>query len=368
MRNAVSRLVALHPEVEWTLYLDEGAEDAGLPSGAAVRRVAQRRPPAEALSKGSARGPADLLRLTRAVHGRDVDVFLSPSVYSYFPVFGVPAVVGVFDANSITHPELVLPGRRDRALWRLKQAVALRRAARLFTLSDASRETIARHLRLAEEDVAVVPCAPDPVFEPQPDAVVDGALGELGLSRDAGYLLFASGISPHKGLDTLLEAYARVRSARSVPPLVVAGELEGPYASAGESVAATGSALGLDGEALRLPGFVSDSGLAALHSGATAAIVPSLAEGFGLAAVEAAACGAPVIASDIGPHREALGDAALYFAPGDASALAAALERVLGAPEERAELGRRGRAAAARLSWDESARRLGALLRDAAGR
>jgi glycosyltransferase involved in cell wall biosynthesis len=368
VRNAVARLVALHPEIEWTLYADAGADGADLPRGAAVRRVAQRRPPADALATGAARSVSDVLRLTRSVSRRDLDVFLSPSVYSYFPVLGVPTVVGLHDLNSITHPELVLPGRRDRALWKLKQAVALRRAARLFTVSEASRDAIADRLGIAAQRIAVVPEAADPIFEPQSQTAVDAALRELGLSRAAGYFVFAAGISPHKGLDTLLGACALLRSRRAVPPLVVAGSLEGPYASAGGSVARIAEELGLGPESLRLPGFVSDRDLAALYSGAAAAVVPSLAEGFGLAAVEAAACGAPVIASDIGPHREALGDSGLFFEPGNAAALAARLGDVADAGEGRDELGRRARAAAERLSWDETARRLGALLLDAAGR
>lgn len=367
VRNALDRLVALHPEIEWTLYADAAsAEVAEFPVGARVRRVGQSRAPTEALGTASRRSPADLLRLARAVRPQDIDVFLSPSVYSYFPVRGLRTVVGIHDANSITHPALVLPLRRDRALWRLKQAIAIRRAASLFTVSEASRRAIARHLGVPAETIAVVPEAADPVFEPQPEVEIDAAIREVGLSREEGYFVFAAGISPHKGLDALLEAYALLSSGPvAVPPLVVAGSLEGPYASATGEVIARAATLGI-GDSLRFPGLISDRGLASLYSATTGAIVPSLAEGFGLAAVEAAACGSPVVASDIGPHRETLRDAALFFEPGDARALSAQLARLIDAPRDRSELGRRARAAAARFSWDETGRRLGTLLVDAA--
>jgi glycosyltransferase involved in cell wall biosynthesis len=364
----VRSLVAAHPEASWTLYADEASAAAiDLPGSASVRAVRQRTAPTEALATGSSRSLADVVRMVRAVRRGDVDVFLSPSVYSYFPVIGVPSVVGLHDANAMTHPRLVLPSRRDRTMWRAKQALAVRRAARLFTVSNASQRAISDHLGVAAETIAVVPEAPDPAFAPQPAEDVEATCRQLDLSRQGGYLVFAAGISPHKGLSSLIEAYSLLRArAGEVPPLVVAGSLRGPYASPADSVRGEIEARRL-GDAVRLPGFVSDRDLACLYAGATAAIVPSLSEGFGLPAVEAAACGAPVVLSDIGPHREALGDAALYFPPGDAPALSERLARLLGAPGEREGLGERARAAASLLTWDETARLLHRLLAEAAG-
>jgi glycosyltransferase involved in cell wall biosynthesis len=150
-----------------------------------------------------------------------------------------------------------------------------------------------------------------------------------------------------------------------VPPLVIAGSHEGPYPSAIEAVADRVAVLGLEGT-VRLPGFVADRVLACLYTGALAAIVPSLSEGFGLAAVEAAACGTPVVLSDLGAHRETLGEAALFFPPGDAIALRDRLEVLLEEPRERDARGFRAREAAAHLSWQETARGLFGLLAAAA--
>jgi glycosyltransferase involved in cell wall biosynthesis len=367
VRNVVRSLTALYPEVDWTVYADaSSAADIDLPGGASVRPVRQGRPSTEALATGSSRRPPDLVRLTLAARRPELDAFLSPSVYSYFPVLGVPSVVGLHDANAVTHRRLVLPSRRDRGLWRIKHALAVRRAARLFTVSQASRRVISEHLGLAPETIAIVPEAPDPAFSPQAPEAIDPTLRELGLSRDEGYFVFAAGISPHKGLGSLIEAYALLTSRPGDrPPLVVAGSLDGPYASASEAVTSAVADFGPD--AVRLPGFVPDRTLACLYSAATAAIVPSLSEGFGLPAVEAAACGAPLVLSDIGPHRETLADAALFFPPGDARALCDRLSRLLEAPEDGLTLGARARAAAGRLSWDQSARRLYGLLADAGG-
>src|SRR5439155_3192020 len=105
--------------------------------------------------------------------------------------------------------------------------------------------------------------------------------------------------------------------------------------------------------------------LAALYSGAAAAVVPSLAEGFGLPAVEAAACGTALILSDLLPHRESLCEAALYFRPGDVAALHAHLEQILANEGLRRSLAEQARAAVAGLSWDATAERLRELVRRA---
>jgi glycosyltransferase involved in cell wall biosynthesis len=339
-RNAVGRLLALDPATEYVLYAGEPVE---APPGSTVRQVA------------SGRGPLALARLSAAASRDRFDAFLFPSVYTYFPVFGVPTVVGVHDTIARRHPELTVPRRRDRAAWRLKERVALRRAAAVFTVSEAARTELGL-------DVPVVPEAPDPVFAPRPKEAIERALAELGLGAADRLVVYAAGLSPHKSVETLLEAFAGLRANGS--RLVLAGALEDEaFTSAAGSIRERVRGLGL-GERVLLPGYVSDEQLACLYSAAGAAVVPSLAEGFGLPAVEAAACGAPVVLSELPAHRESLGDAALYFPPRNAGALREALERALDEPE----LGDRARAAVSSLTWDAAATRLRDLIHGAARR
>ena len=354
-RNAVGRLVALDPE---TTYLFYAADDVELPDAATLQHV-----------RASGRGPLDLLRLGAAASRDGLDAFLFPSVYTYFPVLRVPTVVGVHDVIARRHPELTLPRRRDRAFWLLKERVAVRRAAAVFTVSEASRAELVRTFGLAPERVAVVPEAPDPVFEPRPREAVARALGELGLGQDERIVVYAAGLSPHKNVETLLEAFAALPLNGSAPArLVLAGALEDEsFHSAADSIREGIRRLGL-GDRVLLPGFVSDEQLACLYTAASAAVVPSLAEGFGLPAVEAAACGAPVILSALPAHRETLGDAARYFPPRDADALRAELERTLRDPELARSLGEQARAAVAGLTWDAAAYALRELVHGAARR
>jgi alpha-1,3-rhamnosyl/mannosyltransferase len=280
----------------------------------------------------------------------------------------VPTVVGIHDAIADQFPELTMPTRKARTAWWLKERMAIRGARSVFTVSEASRRLIAERFGLAEEGIGIIPEAPDEIFGPRSPEELDAELGPLGL--DAGrFFVYAGGISPHKNIETLLDAFAMLRSERDgVPPLVIVGDLTGdPYLSAAASVRARIGELRL-AEHVLLPGFVSDERLACLYAGCLAAVLPSLAEGFGLPAVEAAACGAAVVLSDLPAHRESLRDAALYFPARDARALADHMAGVLADPELRRSLAERGRANVSRLSWDAGARELQKVLTGAAER
>lgn len=359
-RNAVGRLVELDPETTYVLCVD--GDVGALPAGGEQLRVATRRPGAEAASASSSRPVSDLRRLGRAARGANLDGFLFPSVYTYFPVRGIPAIVGIHDTTAFDLPELTLPSRRARLLWRLKERHAVRHAARVFTVSNAARAAVATRFGLDPERIAVVPEAPDPVFQPRPveEAVPD--LAALGLPSGP-FLLYAAGISPHKNVETLLDAFAALEQP---PPLVLVGALEDePYLSAAGSVRDRIARLPTGHRAV-LTGFVSDEALARLYSAASVVVCPSLAEGFGLPPVEAAACGAPTLLSDLAAHRETLGDGALYFPATDTAALTKQLDRLLEDGELRAALAARGRDAVAHLSWDTSAERLRELIHEVA--
>ena len=365
-RNAVERLVALDSDTSYVLYVDgHGTNGHRLPESAERRTLRAGRRPGPAAAESS-RGVGELLRMGWDVSRDRLDAFLFPSVYSYFPLVGVPTIVGVHDVIADELPELTLPNRRSRALWRLKESLAVRSASQVFTVSAASGSAIASRFGIPTARLAVVPEAPDPVFGPRTAALVRGTLEPLGLERRR-FLLYAGGISPHKDIETLLEAFAALASSSpDLPPLVLVGDLEDDsYMSAAASVRSRIDALGI-AERVVLPGFVSDDELASLYAAATAVVLPSLAEGFGLPAVEAAASGSPVVLSDIPAHRETLDGAALFFPPGDRQALETALRRIVEDAQLQSELAAGGRAAVAGLSWDATAERLRRLVAAAA--
>jgi glycosyltransferase involved in cell wall biosynthesis len=352
-RSAVERLVALDPETTYVLIAPPH-EGHPLPAGCKVLRVPGRagapRP------AGAARPPGELARLGLAARRARLDVLLFPSVYTWFPAPGVPTVVGVHDVIASTLPQLTLPSRRAHVLWTVKETLAVRTAARVFTVSRAAREVVARRWKLDPEDIAIVPEAPAAVFWPRDGDAAERHRRAVGLAPDEPFLLFAGGISPHKNLTSVVGALALLRDAgRPAPRLVAVGDLDDTrFLSAAGDVRRRIERLSLSDRVL-LPGFVSDEALAALYSTATAVVIPSLAEGFGLPAVEAAACGAPLILSDLPAHRETLDEAALFVAPQDEQGFAAVIERLAGDAELRADLAARARRTVASLSWERAA-------------
>jgi glycosyltransferase involved in cell wall biosynthesis len=149
----------------------------------------------------------------------------------------------------------------------------------------------------------------------------------------------ASSDVPLKGLVPLLEALAKVRTERSVE-LIVIGKMR-----KGSKIPSTLARLGLEG-AVRFVAGIDDDGLVRLYSEVAAAVVPSLYEGFSLPAVEAMACGTPLVATTGGALPEVAGtdgSTALLVPPGDPAALADALLRMLGDDRLRSRLGAAGR-------------------------
>jgi glycosyltransferase involved in cell wall biosynthesis len=162
---------------------------------------------------------------------------------------------------------------------------------------------------------------------------------------------------PHKNLPRLLRAWAALPEVLGGHRLVLAGG-----ALAGRAaLRALADSLGL-GDCVVFPGLVADADLPALYGGAAALVQPSLEEGFGLPALEAMACGTPVVASRRGALPEVVGDAGVLVDPEDERALASALARVLGSAGERRALAGRGLARAASFTAERTAGRVVELL------
>jgi glycosyltransferase involved in cell wall biosynthesis len=189
-----------------------------------------------------------------------------------------------------------------------------------------------------------------------PRAAAGSQLRAAGPDPRAGarpFFLFVGALEPRKAPDLLVEAFSRARQRGLDAELVFAGD--GRLAP---RLAAPG---------VKVLGRVDGSRLRELYAGAIALVLPSWLEGFGLTPVEALAHGAPAIVSDLPVLREVLGDdGALYVAPGDVEALATALLDLAGDVELRARLVTAGQAATAHLSWAETARRMWAILAEAA--
>jgi glycosyltransferase involved in cell wall biosynthesis len=164
------------------------------------------------------------------------------------------------------------------------------------------------------------------------------------------FVLAVGTLEPRKGHDILLRAFASPEFDGY--RLVFAG----PTAGRAQELTALAESLGVGGS-LTILGKVDDAVLAGLYRDASALCMPSLAEGFGLPAVEAMSAGLPVVASDLAVVREVTGDGAALFETGSVDALRSALERVLNDQALAARLRREGTARAAHFTWDAAAQR-----------
>jgi glycosyltransferase involved in cell wall biosynthesis len=160
------------------------------------------------------------------------------------------------------------------------------------------------------------------------------------VSRVPGRLMTtASADVPLKGLVPLLEAVAKLRTERDIELVVIGKHRQG------STIPATLSRLGLAG-AVRFVSGVDDEAIVRLYAEAEVAVVPSLYEGFSLPAVEAMACGTPLVATTGGALPEVVGahgSTGLLVRPGDPEALAGALRQLLDDPSLRLRLGAAGR-------------------------
>jgi glycosyltransferase involved in cell wall biosynthesis len=350
---------------EYVVLLDRpSASEVAVPPGCEVRLVDVREAPSRAASAAGRRSLRDLLAMGRAAAASRLDLLYFPASYSYFPVWGVPrVVVTIYDTLPLDRPDLVFPSWPGRMAWRLKEAMAVRQADRVVTTSEASAQAINAWYGIDRTRLAVVPAAPAAVFRPRPrglDAFSVRARYCPGLSP---FLLYVGGLSPHKNLVRLIEAFARA----AVPGLrlLLVGSHNDVFHT---HIGALRDAIERCevGDRVALPGYVPDEDLAHLYTQALALVQPSLVEGFGLPPVEAMACGAPVIYSRAGSLPEVVGDAGLAFDPTDVDGLAAAIRRLAGSLALRTTLSERSLARAGRFGWSRSARALRACLEDAA--
>ena len=261
----------------------------------------------------------------------------------HFPHYNVSwllpenSVVTIHDLTHFQFPQYFGKHRVWLAFRLLKRAV--QRAGRLIAVSQATRKVLETLLPEAKGKTTVVFHGVAERFCSLPLAAVEEFKRTTELGR---FLLYIGNTKPHKNLSRLLQAFTRVRAQFPHVELVLLG------------VASSELLSHLEG--IRTYSCVSDKYLVYWYNAAEALILPSLNEGFGLPALEAMACGTPVIASNVAALPEVVDDAGLLVNPWDVEALAQAMGQLLADHDLRHDLQARGLKRVQCFSWAEAAR------------
>ncbi len=354
-RELMRAVIAQGQQHQFTLFYAAGGIEPGSPYLAELQQLCAEHPRVRA--RPIALSPRRLTQLwQRARVPLPIELFTGRIDLLHAPDFVLPptrarTLVTIHDLSFLLYPQLAAQGM----VRYLSSAVprSLRHAHAVIADSEATRQDLARLLAIDPGRVDVIYPGVSGRFRPLPAAETEPVRARLGLPER--FLLFVSTLEPRKNLVRLIEAFSRIAVHETQPALslVVAGRRGWLY----EDIFATIDRLQL-GQRVRVLDFVDDNDLPALYNLAWAFAYPSVYEGFGLPALEALACGTPVLTADNSSLPEVVGDAAVLVPAEDVGAIAAGLARIVADEQLRVRLRAAGPRQAQRFSWEHAARQV----------
>lgn len=292
------------------------------------------------------------VRLARELHTRPPRVFFTPAHVIPLTYRG-PAVATVHDLGFHYFPEAHTRFQTAYLKWSTGHNV--RRSCRVLADSDATKSDLERFYGVKMSKIAVVYPGIDselaPVLNAARLADVQQKYGIKG-----AYLLYLGTLQPRKNLQRLIEAHGQSGVSQQLVLAGKAGWLSEPILRT--------VAQHKEGDNIRLTGFVDQEDKAALLSGATALLYPSLYEGFGFPILEAQACGTPVLCANNSSQPEVAGNAALLAPAQDTDALADGIRRLTQDEGLRRQLVEKGQKNVQRFSWQRAAEQVMAVLEE----
>ena len=280
---------------------------------------------------------------------REIRADLAIFPYYIRPLFQpCPSLTLIYDTISWRVPATF--SRRKRWQIATLHYVAIQQSVAIGTISHSAASDIAQFYGVKPQRLAYLGVGISAQFQPQPATAIAALRAKYGLPER--YIVYVASDKPHKQIDFLLDAWQAAQTAEV--GLVLGGRWRNP---ASEQLLEHPK---LQGRIWRIANVPEDE-LAALYSGALALAFPSLYEGFGLPALEAIACGTPVLAQNSSSLPEAVGSAGCLL-PNDQAAWVAALERMCHDAAWQQRLAAQTSAQAAKFSWQQVAQRLVATL------
>ncbi len=287
------------------------------------------------------------LRLAWELQRQPPDVFFTPAHVIPYTYRGL-SVATVHDLGYHYFPEAHPPRQLSYLRWSTRHNG--RTARRIIADSQATKNDLIRFDEVSPDKIDVVYPGIDPELRPLSNREqITAVLQKYGITPP--YLLFLSTLQPRKNLVRLIQAYA----AAKVPHQLVLAGKQGWLAEPILAEVNNQSSVTNHQSSIVTPGFIDDDDKAALLSGATALLYPSLYEGFGFPVLEAQACGAPVLCANSSSLPEVAGEAALLVNPEDTEAITVAIQRLVHDPLLRHQLALAGLENVRRFTWWETA-------------
>jgi len=289
------------------------------------------------------------------IMGRQPDIFFFPNFVSW-PVLNRKTLIipAIYDLSFVHYAQYSSPQNKAYMLKYVPRTIA--RADHIITISENSKKEIVDYYNVDPEDVSIVTPAIDHAeYYPRSETEISTLKQKYGLPEH--YFFFTSTLEPRKNVQGLLDAYAALPDKiRNKYGLVLAG-MKG----------------WVDHEIqLRLDkyrslniirtGYVDDSDLPGMYSGASLFIFPTFYEGFGIPPLESMACGVPVITSNNSSLPEVMGNAGVLLDDLSGESIRDAIVALINNPEEQAKLRAEGLKQAAKFSWKISAQNFIAVL------
>jgi glycosyltransferase involved in cell wall biosynthesis len=273
------------------------------------------------------------------------DIFFSPSHYVP-PVAPMPRVCSIMDLGYLEYTEQF----RKIDFWQLKiwSAISIYISKAIIAISNSTKADIVRHYPFAKDKVFVTHLAYDAKRFNTKISGEDVRRVGSRYSIVTDYVLYLGTLKPSKNIEGLLEAFTSISNLK----LVIAGKKGWMFDSVFKKV----KELGLEDRVL-FTDYVAEEDKPALIKGAKLFVLPSFWEGFGLDALNAMACGVPVVVSNVGSLPEVVGEAGIKVDPKDPESIAKGMREVLLAPVTKYNsLVEKGLAQAKKFSWEATAR------------
>jgi glycosyltransferase involved in cell wall biosynthesis len=369
-RALLSAVLELDRSNQYVFFVDDDSSEFPLPGAIELVRIRAEVPTVKAAAADGHRRLKDMWRVSRAMSGARLDLMFFPSIYSYVPLAdSVPKLLTIHDVIPELYPELVFPTLQSRLFWRAKVNLGCAQARLILTVSDYSRRCLAETLKIPPARLRVVQEASSTAFRRLASPNGRTLVGRLGIPEGTRYLAYVGGFSPHKNLGALVDLLSDLHKHPRLSDLrlVLVGDYQKDvFYSCYSDLVARVQQSGLHNHVI-FSGYLPDEELAQLLNSTAALLLPSFCEGVGLPALEAAACGAPVVVTRRSPLPELLGDGAICLEPEDRAGWRDAVFRILTRPQVGERMGAAGLAATARLSWQASARQLLSIFKEVLG-